>query len=175
MEIVILCLSVFFCRILDVSLGVTRTIMLVKGKSFFAALIGFIEVLIWFLIVRNALNSDIGGIYVALAYASGFATGTLVGSLLSTKFIRTKINVQVVTSSQNANVLKAISANGFPATVIKASGIMNDTSDKYLLIIEIQSNDFQKLKNLVLSLDKQAFIYVNEARLSIGGYTRISK
>jgi len=175
MEILILCLSVFFCRILDVSLGVVRTIMSVKGKSFSASVIGFIEVLIWFLIVKNALNSDVGGIYVALAYASGFATGTLVGGYLASKFIKTKVNVQIITSSRNADMLKTISQNGFPATVLKASGIIGDSSEKYMLIIEILGRDFNKLKNLVLSLDNQAFIFVNESTQSINGYTRISK
>ncbi|MCK9393959.1 MAG: DUF5698 domain-containing protein [Clostridia bacterium] len=175
MEILILCLSIFFCRILDVSLGVARTILSVKGKSFSASIIGFIEVLIWFLIVKNALNSNIGGIYVALAYASGFATGTLIGGYLSSKFIKTKINVQIITSSRNANILKIISENGFPATIINASGIINDDSDRYMLVIEIQSCDFKKLKNLILSLDKHAFIFVSELTQSINGYTHIGK
>ena len=51
MELLILCLKVFLVRILDVSLGTMRTIVMVKGKTLIASLIGFVELLIWFLIV----------------------------------------------------------------------------------------------------------------------------
>jgi len=169
MDILILCLEVFFCRILDVSLGVVRTLLSVKGKSLSASIVGFIEILIWFLIVKNALNSDIGGLYVALAYAFGFATGTLVGGFLSKKMIKTKISVQIITSDVNNAILKGIKTSGFPATVLKVSGIGKETSERYMLFIEIESNDFQKLKTLILSLDPHAFIFINELTQSING------
>ena len=83
----ILCLEIFLVRIIDVSLGTIRTIFSVKGKSLVASLIGFIEVTIWFLIVREALNTDSNSIWVTLSYAGGFATGTYIGGMLSKKFI----------------------------------------------------------------------------------------
>ena len=66
-----LLLKIFFVRIVDVSLGTFRTILTVKGKRQYASMIGFIEVLIWFMIVREALNTDAGGIIIGIAYASG--------------------------------------------------------------------------------------------------------
>ena len=68
MELFILCIKIFFVRILDVSLGTLRTMITVKGKMFYASLIGFVEILIWFLIVREALNTDNTSIFVALSY-----------------------------------------------------------------------------------------------------------
>ena len=82
-----LLIKIFVVRIIDVSLGTFRTILTVKGKRTYASAIGFIEVLIWFLIVREALNTDAGGIIVGIAYAGGFSTGTFIGGLLSEKFI----------------------------------------------------------------------------------------
>ena len=87
MELLFLCLKIFFIRICDVSLGTVRMIVTVKGKTLLASLIGFIEVLIWFLVVKEALNTDSTSIFVALSYAGGYATGTLVGGTLSKKFI----------------------------------------------------------------------------------------
>lgn len=170
MAIFLLCLQIFLFRIIDVSMGVVRTIMLVKRKTFFAAFIGFVEVLIWFLIVRNALNSDEQSIFVAIAYALGFATGTLVGGLLSKKFIRIKINVQVITSRRDETIIKAIRTSGFPATVLDALGSGDDKSKRYLLYIEIENKDFKKLKDLILKLDPQAFIFVNELTNAVNGF-----
>ena len=52
----VLCLTVFFGRIIDVSLGTIRTLFTVKGKRIIAATIGFIEATIWFLVVKEALK-----------------------------------------------------------------------------------------------------------------------
>ena len=65
-DVLILCLKIFFSRILDVSLGTLCTIFTVKGKSKTASLIGFVQIMIWFLAVRTAFNSDQGGILLAL-------------------------------------------------------------------------------------------------------------
>ena len=63
-----LCKKIFFVRIIDVSLGTIRTIMTVKNKRFIAAFIGFFEVLIWFLIVRKALDKNDSQILIALFF-----------------------------------------------------------------------------------------------------------
>ena len=59
METVILCATVFFGRVVDMSCGTMRTILTVKEKTALAALVGFFESFIWFVIVRQALNSGI--------------------------------------------------------------------------------------------------------------------
>ena len=43
-------------------MGTIRTINVVKGKTLIGAVIGFFEVLIWFLIVKDALNTELTGI-----------------------------------------------------------------------------------------------------------------
>ena len=42
--LLISCIKIFFCRIMDVSLGTVRTILTVKGKTLLSAVIGFAEV-----------------------------------------------------------------------------------------------------------------------------------
>ena len=79
----LLCLKIFLVRIVDVTLGTTRTMFTVKGKRLIASLIGFFEVLIWFLIVREALQTEDKSILIAISYALGFATGTYIGGFIS--------------------------------------------------------------------------------------------
>ena len=98
MEILILCIKIFFVRIIDVSLGTFRTIITVKGKALYASLIGFIEVFVWFLIVREALNTDIESMWIAISYSLGFATGTYIGAILSDHFIEGNLHIQIITS-----------------------------------------------------------------------------
>ena len=57
MHIIILCIEIFLARIIDVSLGTIRTIIVVKGKNLIGSILGFIEVAVWFLVVEQALST----------------------------------------------------------------------------------------------------------------------
>ena len=96
MELFLLCLKIFGARILDVSLGTLRMMITVKGKNLYASLVGFFEIFVWFIVVREALNTDETSIWIAIAYALGFATGTYIGGILSKKFISGNLSVQII-------------------------------------------------------------------------------
>ena len=136
----ILCLIVCFGRVVDVALGTTRTVFTVRGKSYLAAVIGFIEAMLWFLIVREALSFKAEGMetyLIATAYALGYALGTYCGGLITSKFIKTQINVQVITSSKNEELKKALSEAGFGVTVLVATGATKQ-EERYMLLIETE-------------------------------------
>ena len=169
MELLLLCLKVFSVRILDVSLGTMRTIVTVKGKTKTASLIGFVEVLIWFLVVREALNTDIESIWIAISYAGGYATGTLIGGYLSNKFIKGNFGVQVILSENNDSIIDTIRKEGYAVSVIDVKG-QDKSKEKYMLFIEIDKKRFDHLKSLIKELDEKAFIVVNETRMVQNGY-----
>ena len=83
MTIFLLCIKIFFARILDVTLGTIRTIHTVKGRTLIAGLIAFVEVFIWFVVVREALNTELDSIWIVVSYSAGYATGTMLGTLVS--------------------------------------------------------------------------------------------
>lgn len=169
MELLMLCIKVFSVRILDVSLGTMRTIVTVKGKTKTASLIGFVEVLIWFLVVREALNTDIESIWIAISYAGGYATGTLIGGYLSNKFIKGNFGVQVILSENDNTIVDTIRKEGYAVSVIDVKGQDKD-KEKYMLFIEIDKKRFDHLRNLIKELDEKAFIVVNETRMVQNGY-----
>ena len=171
MELLFLCLKVFFVRIMDVSLGTTRTIVMVKGKTKLASLIGFVEVLIWFLVVKEALNTDINSIWIAISYAGGFATGTFIGGFLSNKFIKGNFGVQVILSKNDNKVVNALREEGYAVSVIDVKG-KDEENEKYMLFIEIDKRNFEHLRGLIKELDSKAFIVVNETRMVQNGYIK---
>ena len=94
MELVLLCAKIFLGRLVDVSLSTMQTMYLVKGKRSLATIVGFIDVLIWFIVVKEALNTNVESIWIAISYASGYAVGTYIGTYLSNKLINGKINIK---------------------------------------------------------------------------------
>jgi uncharacterized protein YebE (UPF0316 family) len=165
----LLCIKIFLVRIVDVSLGTIRTIVTVKDKKLQASIIGFFEVLVWFLIVKEALNTDNTSIWIAIFYALGFATGTYIGTYLSNKYIKGNFGIQVITSSRDKNLVNIIRNEGYAVTVIDIKG-HDKSKRKYMLFIEIDKNRFNHLQNVIKKLDPKAFIVVNETKYVQNGY-----
>ncbi len=168
-SILFLCIKIFFVRIIDVTLGTIRTIITVKDKIFLASVIGFFEVLIWFLIAKEALDTAMDGTVIGIAYALGFATGTYVGGLISRYVIKGNLQVQIVTNKATQDWLDKLRNNGFAVSVMDINE-KKGLPDKYMLFMEINKKDFDKLHKLVKEYDRNAFIVVNESLAVINGY-----
>ncbi|MCI8778893.1 MAG: DUF2179 domain-containing protein [Bacilli bacterium] len=164
-----LCIKIFFARILDVSLGTVRTIFTVKGKSLIASLIGFIEICIWFTIVREALNTDETSLWIMVSYAAGYATGTYIGGKLSNKIIKTNFSVQVITS--NLKLAELLRGEGYAVSLINIQG-QEEKTDKYMLFIEIRNKNLTHLKEFIRQNDDKAFVVVNETKFVQNGFIK---
>lgn len=168
MELLILCLKIFFARIIDVTLGTFRTILTVKSKAIQACLIGFVEALIWFLVVREALNTDSTSLWIAISYAAGYASGTLLGGKLSQKIIGGKSTMQIITD--NKKIIDVISGSGYGITVVDAKGYNN--SPKYMLIVETKNRNIKDLNNIIKKIDHDAFIVITETKVAHNGFIK---
>lgn len=164
----LLCIKIFFVRILDVSLGTIRTMITVKGKSLLASLVGFIEIFIWFVIVKEALNTDSTSIWIAISYSLGFMTGTYIGSILSNHFISGNLSVQIIT--EKLELINNLRDNGFAVSVLNIKG--KNENDKYMLLIEINNKSYDQLKNLIKKYDSKAFMVVHETKYVQNGYIK---
>ncbi len=169
MSILFLCIKIFFTRIIDVTLGTIRTIETIKDKIVIASIIGFFEVLIWFLIAKEALDTGNNSILIGIFYALGFASGTFVGGLISRYVIKGKLEVQIITNKATQEWIDKLRKNGFAISVMDINE-KEGLPDKYLLFMEINQNDFNKLHKMIKEFDKNAFIIANESKTVINGY-----
>lgn len=171
MKLMLLCLKIYFARILDVSMGTIRTIYTVKGKTIISGIIAFFEVAIWFIIVREALNTELNSIWIMIFYAGGYATGTIIGTFISKKFINSLISVEVITSKATKKNLDYIRKEGFGVSVVDTTDSYED-SKKNILFITINSRYLEKLKKIINKIDKQAFMVINESKVVHNGYIK---
>lgn len=161
-------LKIFLVRILDVSLGTIRMILSVKGKRTVSSIVGFIEVAIWFAIVKEALNTTGSNLWIIFAYAGGFGSGTYIGGLLSEKFIKGSFGVQII-SNRNTKLVSALRESGYAVSVMDVKG-KDEASEKHMLFVEVDRKYLAHLQNLVKSIDKKAFIVVTETKYVQNGY-----
>ena len=162
---IILCIKIFFTRILDVSLGTIRTIMTVKSKHFLAATIGFFEVFLWFVVVQEALNTPNMNLLVAFFYSLGFATGTFIGGYITNCFIKTPISLQIITT--NKKMADFLYENGFGVSQIKING---KEGIRDMLILETTDKYYKKLMSLIRIVDEKAFVVVDEKKYVHNGF-----
>lgn len=164
----LMCLKIFLGRVSDVTIGTIRTVVTIKGKHFIAALLAFFEVLIWYYIAREALNTDINSILVPISYALGYATGTYLGSIISKEFIRGNTSIQVITSSLDLNKIREA---GYAVTSIDVTDGF-DNKNKKLLLLEIKNKDKKDLTKLIKSMDPNAFITYKETQMVYNGFLK---
>ena len=166
MTTILLCLEIFVARILDVSIGVIRTVELVKDNTLKAVILAFFEVLIWFLVAREALISNELNIVIAFFYSLGYACGTLIGSYLSKRLIKGSANIQVISSNIKSKEIKIIKQNNFGVSSL------NIDNNKKLIIIEVDKKRIKELIEVIKKLDSEAFITVSETKFVANGYIK---
>ena len=119
MHILFLCVEIFLARIIDVSLGTIRTIIVVKGKNLIGSILGFIEVAVWFLVVEQALTTDDFNLFIVISYSLGFATGTYIGGVISKKIINSKYTVQIITDYNVQLLINYIRESSMAVSILK--------------------------------------------------------
>lgn len=169
MSVFLLCIKIFFIRIIDVTLGTIRTIYTVKDKNLTASSIGFFEVLVWFIIAKEALDTNSSSILVGISYALGFAAGTFIGGKISTKVIKGTISVQIITNKATNTWLDELRENGYAVSVMDIREKDNEPK-KYMFFMEISTNEFDKVHRIIKKHDKNAFIVVNESKFVVNGF-----
>ena len=165
---VFLCIIVFFARIIDTSLSTIKTVFIVKNKTMYAIASAFLEVVVWFIVVREALSTDANLFLVALSYSLGYATGVLVGMYLTDAFVTSNVSVNIVVNQKKEIVKKLIEA-GFAISVNKVKG-KDLISNKYMIFVVTTNKRLSELRKIVTEIDDHAFIVVSENKYRIGGY-----
>jgi uncharacterized protein YebE (UPF0316 family) len=165
-------LLIFFARAADVGLGTTRVQLIVRRRKFLAAMIGFIEVLIYILIVSRVIRdiSDWQGwlsIFPVVAYAAGFAVGTILGITLSEKAGRGIVELTIITHGPPETVEAAVREAGYALT--RYWGIGREGPVEMFSAI-CGARQVPRLIQLVTCADPKAFLYTHELSGLRGGH-----
>lgn len=164
------CLGIFFARVLDVTLGTIRMAYSVKGNRIVSGIIAFFELFVWFLVAKEALNTDINSLWIPVSYAGGYAAGTYLGTFIS-GFIKSMVCVEVIVKEDNMVLVKNLRENGFGLSIVSLQNDL-DSIKKEMFIIETNSKNLKKLKSLIYEFDPNAFMMVNETKIIQNGFIK---
>ena len=121
MNVLLATLFIFTLRVIDQSLGTMRALYVNKGKPYHAALLGFIESVIWILAISQVIK-DIADPLLVLGYAGGFAAGTILGSYIEQTIGIGNLVVRVFASIDSPSVAQPLRDVGYGVTVINGEG-----------------------------------------------------
>ena len=91
-----------------------------------------------------------------------------IGGIISNKFIKSNLGVQVITN--NNNIINILRDNGFGVSVIDIKGKKDEK--KYMLYISITNKNYTELEKIIKSYDEKAFIVVNEIKNIENGFIK---
>ncbi|MGK7393044.1 MAG: DUF2179 domain-containing protein [Candidatus Cyclobacteriaceae bacterium M3_2C_046] len=118
---IVLPLLIFMARIGDVSIATIRIIFVLTGRKYLAPVFGFFESLIW-LIAIGQIIQNIDNVYSYIAYASGFAAGTLIGMLIEEKLALGSVVIRVITRKESTELVEFFREKNWHYSILKAEG-----------------------------------------------------
>ncbi len=157
---------IFLARICDVSLATIRMILVVKGKRYPAAAIGFVEASIY-IAALSRIMKNISDPWKIVAYGCGFACGTLLGSFLEEKLALGHVALEVIPDSDSqAELLKAMRTMGYGVTVLTGEGM---TGEKMVMLVSADRKTLPTLMSLIEEFSPGCFVTVLETKSVRGG------
>lgn len=162
---VLIPLLLFFARILDVSIGTIRIIMISKGYKKIAPILGFVEVFIWILTVGKVMQ-NMDNIFYYFAYAAGFAAGTYIGMIIENRLSLGLVMVRVITKFEASDLLLELREKNYNATSV--DGIGRHGNVKILFMI-IKKQSLRKVIELIKQYNPNSFYTIEDIREVSGG------
>ncbi len=162
-QYVTLPLLIFLARICDVTIGTVRIMLVARGKKFLSPILGFVEMLIWIMVIRQVATS-INNWVACIAFALGFAIGNFVGMLIEEKLALGMQVIRIITRKEATELIDKMKEKGYGVTVIDAQG---STGKVNLIFTIVKRSDQPKVVNLIRQFNPKAFYSVEDIR-SVG-------
>lgn len=159
-------LLIFSLRVVDVSLGTFRSLLIMRGMRKWAPAIGFFEVTIWIVAVSGVIAHvhNFGNI---IAYSGGFAAGTLLGMWMEDKVALGFVRVHVLSVGDGKETVRRVREAGFGATQIQGQGHSGPVSWTTIVTPRSQAG---RLIKLVDEIDSTSFVTIDDTRQVYRGY-----
>ena len=171
---------IFVARIADVSLGTIRVIFISRGLKYFAALMGFFEILIWLLAIGQIMK-NLSNPACYIAYAGGFAMGNFVGIWIAEKLSLGVVLIRVVTKKDASELVEHLKSADYGVTSVDGHGT---TGQVKVVFTILPRREVKRVADLINKFNPQAFYSIEEVGFvekgifpprQIGGFTNFAR
>ncbi len=163
------CLLICGAKIMEISIQSVKTVCMVKGQKLIAAGLGFIECMVWGLVVSSVIASLSDDFMLLFAYCLGYSMGLYLGSIIENKIALGTSSVQIMVNKENiTDVENFLKEKNHGFTILDGHG---SKSEMFVVIIVLPRKEvkdvMQEIKNLC---NNKVFMISSEVSKYTGGY-----
>jgi uncharacterized protein YebE (UPF0316 family) len=159
---------IFALRVADMSLDTLRVLFVIRGRKSLAWLLGFFQSALWVVAITSVL-SNLDNLWNVVGYASGFATGNVVGMTIEEHLAIGYGHMRIISSRRGSAIAEAIRRAGYAATELAGRGKDGTVS---VINCSVRRRDIQDLRKQVYAIDPEAFLTIEEIRPLHRGFWR---
>lgn len=169
---IVLPLLIFLSRLTDVTMATLRHIFISKGIKRVVPILGFFEVLIWLVAMRQVFN-HLNNAACFIAWAAGFSAGTYLGMLIEERLaIGTQI-IRIITGEHISLLVEALKSSHQGVTVVDGHGAMGPVK---LIFTIVKRSDVKQVITLIQQHAPHSFYSIEEVKSSERGvFTETNK
>ena len=156
---------VFIARVIDVTLGTLRIIFISRGKKYIAPILGFVETFIWIMAIGQIVR-NINDPWSYVAYAAGFASGTVVGMLIEDRLAIGTLIIRTILPGDTHELIERLHNAGYGVTCVPGEGVFGPVTLVYTVI---KRKDLQVVTAIIHALHPKAFLSIEEVRSTAEG------
>ncbi len=164
-------LLIFVARIIDVSIGTIRIILISRGYRYLAPVFGFFEVLVWIFAITHVLKS-LNSLSSYLVYAAGFATGNYVGMILESVIAIGYQSLRIITTEKIVSLPIVLRNQGYGVTVMKGWGAKGEVT---IILTVLPRRKVSEVLETVAMFEPNAFITVEDIKQRYSGFFEKSR
>lgn len=166
---IVLCLIVCSAKIVEISIQSLKTVMMVKGQRAKAAMLGFIECMIWGLVISTLVTTLGNDITLLVFYCGGYALGLFIGSSIENKIAIGTSNLELIANDKSTELITSyLKENNRGYTVFEGHGSIDKMN---MIFIVLPRKETPKvLKEIRRCCDNKVFVAVSEVSKYAGGY-----
>ncbi|MFA6801270.1 MAG: DUF5698 domain-containing protein [Acholeplasmataceae bacterium] len=159
---------IFFAKIIEVTIGTMRVILITKGFRRPGTILAFFEIMLWVFVASSVLSTITEMPIKGIVYSAGFVAGIYIGSLLESHLAVGKMEIRAIASlPSSVLIISALREAGYGLTSVDAHG-KDDV--RVLIIIFANRKNKDKVIKIIKSADDKALVVAQEISLIQNGY-----
>ncbi len=163
------CLLICGAKILEISIQSVKTVCMVKGQKAVAAVLGFIECMVWGLVVSSVITSLSDNFMLLFAYCLGYASGLYLGSIIESKIALGTSSIQIMVNNEYIDdVGNYLKEKNLGFTILEGHG---SKSEMFVVIIVLPRKEVKTVMGEIRNLcNNKVFMVSSEVSKYTGGY-----
>jgi uncharacterized protein YebE (UPF0316 family) len=150
--------GIFAARLVNMAIDTLRFMFTLRGKSFISWILGFIESVLFVVVIGSVLTNMDNPLNI-IGYAAGFATGNVVGMWIEKRLAIGYTHFSIISKEYSTQIADTLRSQGYGVTEIPARG---REASFMMLDCSVRRKQADEVEALILEVDPDAYITVEE-------------